>query len=78
MTCPMCNDTGTIGVNVIDGPSSKLVDQEWRPCPMCNRRPLVPIHAAEKTSKPTDYEFRRKRHIRAGHAKRAKQWYMGS
>jgi hypothetical protein len=75
MTCPMCQDTGQIGVNVIDG-ATKESRGEWRPVvPLAVGNGVGGNGSLEGNERALDYGIKRKRHIRAGHQKRALKFY---
>ena len=81
MSCPLCNGTGKISVLSTD--ANMDATEELRPCPMgCKPATGEGVSgnmSLEGNEIPfTDYGKKRKRHIRAGHAKRAIKWYMGS
>lgn len=80
MTCPLCHGSGKILVINLDHVTRAGRD-EIRPCPM----KCVPVASSARSGDSVlegneltfDYGRKRKRHIRAGHKKRALNYYLG-
>lgn len=83
MTCPLCQDTGLITV-IVQDVKADYQYPEQRPCPMGCKVQSGMIGngvgrngSLEGNERVLDYGLKRKKHIRAGHQKRATKHYLG-